>query len=46
VPINAHGGGVIFFAGRYYWFGEHKLPGLSEAQLADGGVHCYSSIKS
>ncbi|MCU0785122.1 MAG: family 43 glycosylhydrolase [Verrucomicrobia bacterium] len=43
VPINAHGGGVIYFAGRYYWFGEHKLPGRSEKQLADGGVHCYSS---
>ena len=43
VHINAHGGGVIFFEGRYYWFGEHKLPGRSEAQLADGGVHCYSS---
>ena len=43
VPINAHGGGVIFHEGRYYWFGEHKLPGRSEAQMADGGVHCYSS---
>jgi hypothetical protein len=41
--INAHGGGVIFHEGRYYWFGEHNLPGRSEAQLADGGVHCYSS---
>jgi hypothetical protein len=43
VPINAHGGGVIFFAGHYYWFGEHKIPGRSEAQRAGGGVHCYSS---
>jgi hypothetical protein len=42
-PINAHGGGVIFVDGRYYWHGEHKLPGRSEAQKADGGVHCYSS---
>lgn len=41
--INAHGGGVIFHGGRYFWFGEHKLPGRSEAQKADGGVHCYSS---
>ncbi len=23
--INAHGGGVIFFKGIYYWYGEHKL---------------------
>ena len=41
--INAHGGGVLFFEGVYYWYGEHKLTGKSEAQLADGGIHCYSS---
>lgn len=44
VPINAHGGGVIFFEGKYYWYGEHKLEGKSEVQLADGGIHCYSSF--
>jgi len=43
VPINAHGGGVIFHADRYYWYGEHKLPGRSESEGAGGGVHCYSS---
>lgn len=43
IPINAHGGGVIHVDGRYYWYGEHKLPGKSEKQGADGGVHCYSS---
>lgn len=43
VSINAHGGGVIFFKGKYYWYGEHKLAGKSEAQFADGGIHCYSS---
>lgn len=43
IHINAHGGGVIFFEGRYYWFGEHKLPDRSEAQIAGGGVHGYSS---
>lgn len=42
-PINAHGGGVLFHEGRYYWYGEHKIPGLSEKEHADGGVHCYSS---
>ncbi len=36
VPINAHGGGVIFFAGRYFWFGKPNLPGRSEAQMPDG----------
>ena len=43
IHINAHGGGVIFFADHYYWFGEHKRPGRSESQMAGGGVHCYSS---
>lgn len=41
--INAHGGGVLFHEGVYYWYGEHKIPGRSEAELADGGVHAYSS---
>ena len=41
--INAHGGGILFFEGVYYWYGEHKLEGKSEAQFADGGIHCYSS---
>lgn len=43
VPINAHGGGVIFFKGKYFWYGEHKLEGKSEKTFADGGIHCYSS---
>jgi beta-xylosidase len=42
-PINAHGGGVLFYEDKYYWYGEHKLEGKSEAQFADGGIHCYSS---
>lgn len=41
--INAHGGCVIFHDGIYYWYGEHKIKGLSEAEHADGGVHCYAS---
>ena len=40
--INAHGGGVIFDQGRYYWFGEHKREGV-EGRLAFDGVHAYSS---
>ena len=27
----------------YYWYGEHKIEGKSEASFADGGIHCYSS---
>ena len=22
--INAHGGGILFHEGKYYWFGEHR----------------------
>ncbi len=39
VPINAHGGGVLFHEGVYYWFGEHKEDG----DTCEVGVHVYSS---
>jgi hypothetical protein len=42
VPINAHGGGMLFYNGTYYWFGEHKLDGPS-GDVAQVGVHVYSS---
>lgn len=42
VHINAHGGGVIFHEGRYWWFGEHKIEGEA-GNKAMVGVHCYSS---
>lgn len=41
--INAHGGCVLFYKGIYYWYGEHKIEGLSERTFADGGIHCYAS---
>ena len=38
--INAHGGGIIFYEGIYYWFGEHRpLSGFTTEE----GVSCYSS---
>ncbi|MCJ8164304.1 glycoside hydrolase family 43 protein [Pontibacter sp. E15-1] len=40
--INAHGGGMLFHKGRYYWFGEHKVAGR-EGNKALVGVSCYSS---
>src|SRR5690554_1946720 len=40
VHINAHGGGVLFHEGTYYWFGEHKG---EETNAALVGVTCYSS---
>jgi hypothetical protein len=42
VHINAHGGGILFHDGRYYWFGEHKIEGEA-GNKAHVGVSCYSS---
>lgn len=50
--INAHGGGVLFHEGTYYWYGEIKegrtyLPmvnkGWGGTRVVAGGVSCYSS---
>ena len=38
--INAHGGGILFYNNKYYWFGEHKSENTSSALV---GVTCYSS---
>lgn len=38
--INAHGGGVLYHNGKYYWYGEHKSEQTSSALV---GVTCYSS---
>jgi hypothetical protein len=40
--INAHGGGILFHQGVYYWYGEHKIEGKA-GNKAMVGVHCYSS---
>lgn len=51
-PINAHGGGVLFHGGVYYWYGEAKTGRtfVPEANKSWGGtrvdatgVSCYSS---
>ena len=38
--INAHGGGIFYHNGTYYWFGEHKGERSNSAWV---GVTCYSS---
>lgn len=38
--INAHGGGILFHDGRYWWYGEHKGWRTNNAQV---GINCYSS---
>lgn len=42
VHINAHGGGILRYNNRYYWFGEHKTAG-PEGNTAMVGFSCYSS---
>lgn len=46
-PIQAHGGGVLFHEGAYYWYGENKdgptRPGGCGARVDVIGVSCYSS---
>ena len=42
VHINAHGGGMLFYDGKYYWYGEHKIEGKA-GNKAHVGVHVYSS---
>ena len=50
-PINAHGGGLLYHKGTYYWYGEYKkgktvLPSWAtwECYRTDvTGVSCYSS---
>lgn len=50
-PINAHGGGLLYHNGTYYWYGEYKkgktvLPEWAtwECYRTDvTGVGCYSS---
>ncbi len=52
VPINAHGGGILLYAGVYYWYGENKsgttfLPDCNRSwggtRTDFSGVSCYSS---
>lgn len=51
-PINAHGGGVLFHQGAYYWYGEIKegrtyVPACNATwggtRVVAGGVSCYRS---
>ncbi|HEY8363032.1 MAG TPA: glycoside hydrolase family 43 protein [Tissierellaceae bacterium] len=39
VPIQAHGGGILYKDGVYYWYGENRTGGGPRAV----GISCYSS---
>lgn len=38
--INAHGGGVLYAGGKYYWYGENRP---AKGFTSEAGVNCYSS---
>ena len=40
--INAHGGGMMVYQNKYYWYGEHKIEG-EIGNTAQVGVHVYVS---
>ena len=50
-PINAHGGGIMYYNDTYYWYGEIKkgktwlVPGATweNYRVNAGGISCYSS---
>ena len=42
VPINCHGGGILYHDGLYWWFGQHMAEGTAGNQ-AMVGVHVYAS---
>ena len=47
-PINAHGGGILYHEGTYYWYGEYKARRsfLPQGGMRDGNansISCYSS---
>jgi acetyl esterase/lipase len=51
-PINAHGGGILFHGGKYYWYGEIKKGNTWRVEYITtwecyrcnaGGISCYSS---
>jgi len=42
-PIQAHGGGVLYHNGTYYWYGENKDTITTRQHVPVRGVSCYSS---
>lgn len=41
--IQAHGGGLLYENGVYYWFGENKEYTLGDGKIWTYGINCYSS---
>ena len=43
VHVNAHGGCVLAYGGRYWWYGEHKVASKAGNRAHGTAVHVYSS---
>jgi len=43
VHINAHGFCIVPHSGKFFWYGSHKIAGLTESQKNEAGVRCYVS---
>jgi hypothetical protein len=43
VHINAHGFNIVKEAGKFYWYGSHKIEGRTESEKNEAGVRCYVS---
>ena len=41
--IQAHGGSVLYFEGKYYWYGENKEGITGKTPFWHAGIRCYSS---
>lgn len=41
--IHAHGGSVLFWEGKYYWYGENKEKTTGNDDVWHWGVRCYES---
>lgn len=42
-PIQAHGGMILNYSGKYYWYGENKDADTVGARVDFIGISCYSS---
>ena len=41
--IHAHGGSILFWEGKYYWYGENKEKTDGKSDIWHWGVRCYES---
>ena len=42
-PIHAHGGSMLYWQGKYYWYGENKEKSTQDEEIWHWGVRMYES---